>query len=490
MAGEVLAGGARLLTELENQGYAFARVDPPVAYEEPQQQLLNLSFHVVTGPKVQVGDIRIVGLKRVHEAFVRRRLLLQTGQPYSATAVEQSRKDLLGLGLFAAVSVRLGTTPDAQMRVPDTCRVSERPRHAIALNAGYSSDLGGSAGVTWTDRNVRGNGEQLTLSASATNIGGSATTGLGYDLSAKYLIPEIWHRDQSLQFALGAIKQTLQAYDQTAETSGITLSRKLSPLWTANLGISAVHETIVQEGTTRVYTMFALPLSFNYDSTGLASPVLDPTHGVRASVSVAPTLSRGDPNSTFYITQASFAKYFDLRRLMGSEPGRNVLAMRVLSASALGATESSETVDGVNVSIPDLPPDQRFYVGGSGTVRGYRYQAVGPEFADGNPVGATSITAVNAEMRHRIGQNFGVAVFADAGEAGDDLNAARELLQGHRCSSSTPRDNDETCCAIGVGAGVRYYTPIGPLRLDFAVPTYRRSNDDRFEIYIGLGQAF
>jgi translocation and assembly module TamA len=251
-----------------------------------------------------------------------------------------------------------------------------------------------------------------------------------------------------------------------------------------------VHETIVQEGTTRVYTMFALPLSFNYDSTGLASPVLDPTHGVRASVSVAPTLSRGDPNSTFYITQASFAKYFDLRRLMGSEPGRNVLAMRVLSASALGATESSETVDGVNVSIPDLPPDQRFYVGGSGTVRGYRYQAVGPEFADGNPVGATSITAVNAEMRHRIGQNFGVAVFADAGEAGDDLNPARELLHGHRCSSSTPLDNDETCWAIGVGAGVRYYTPIGPLRLDFAVPTYRRSNDDRFEIYIGLGQAF
>jgi translocation and assembly module TamA len=495
-ASEVLAGGARLLTELENQGYAFARVDAPVAYEEPQRQLLNLSFHVVSGPKVQLGDIRIEGLKRVHEDFVRRRLLLHTGQPYSAIAVERARKDLLALGLFAAVSVRLGASPDAQMRVPITFRLSERPRHAIALNAGYSSDLGGSAGVTWTDRNVRGNGEQLTLSASATNIGGTATTGLGYDLSAKYLIPEIWHRDQSLQFALGAIKQSLQAYDQTAETSGITLSRKLSALWTANVGISAVHETIVQEGSTRVYTLFALPLSVNYDSTELPSPVLDPTHGVRASVSVAPTLSRGDPNSTFYVTQASFAEYFDMRRLFGSQPGRSVVALRVLGASALGATQSTESVENMNVSIPDLPPDQRFYVGGSGTVRGYRYQAVGPEFADGNPVGATSITAVNAEFRQRIGQNFGMAVFADAGEAGDDLNPARELLHGHPCSSRTPLagalpDQDaETCWAIGVGAGVRYYTPIGPLRLDFAVPTYRRSNDDRFEIYIGLGQAF
>jgi translocation and assembly module TamA len=47
-----------------------------------------------------------------------------------------------------------------------------------------------------------------------------------------------------------------------------------------------------------------------------------------------------------------------------------------------------------------------------------------------------------------------------------------------------------SCRALGVGVGARYYTPIGPLRLDFAVPTYRRSNDDRFEVYIGLGQAF
>jgi translocation and assembly module TamA len=496
VASEVLAGGARLLTALENAGYAFAKVDAPVAYEEPQRQLLNLSFHVATGPKVQIGDIRFTGLKRVHETFVRRRLQLQTGQPYSAIAVERARKDLLALGLFSSVSVRLGEVPDAAMRVPLTFRMNERLRHAIGLNAGYSSDLGGSAGVTWTDRNVRGNGEQLTLSASATNIGGTATTGLGYDLSAKYLIPEIWHRDQSLQFAVGAIKQSLQAYDQTAETTGITLSRKISSLWTATIGVSATHETIVQEGLTHVYTLFALPLSLGYDSTDLATPVLDPTHGIRASVSVAPTLSRGEPNATFYVTQASIAKYLDLQHLFGTQPGRSVLALRLLGATALGASQNSETVDDTQISVPDLPPDQRFYVGGSGTVRGYRYQSVGPEFPDGNPVGATSITAVNTEFRQRIGQNFGMAVFVDAGEAGDDLNLVRELFHGTRCSASvplagaTPIDSAEPCWAIGVGAGVRYYTPIGPLRLDFAIPTYRRSNDDRFEVYIGLGQAF
>ncbi|HEY0767503.1 MAG TPA: hypothetical protein VGD47_06075, partial [Steroidobacteraceae bacterium] len=118
IASEVLAGGARLLTALENQGYAFAKVDPPVAHEDPGKLVLNLSFHVVTGPPVQIGVIGFEGLKRVHEGLVRRRLLLHTGQPYSAVAVEQARKDLLTLGAFGAVSVRLGDAPDTSGRVP------------------------------------------------------------------------------------------------------------------------------------------------------------------------------------------------------------------------------------------------------------------------------------------------------------------------------------------------------------------------------------
>lgn len=491
IASDVLAAGARLLTALENQGYAFAKVDPPVAREDPDKHVLNLSFHVVSGPRVQIGEIRFEGLKRVHERLVRRRLLLHTGQPYSAIAVEKARMDLLTLGVFAAVSVRLGDAPDTQGRVAVTFQISERPRHAVSLTAGYSSDLGGSGGVTWSDRNVRGNGEQLNLSAKAINLGGTASTGIGYDTSAKYIIPEFAHRDQSLQFAVGAIKQSLQAYDQTAGTTGVTLSRKISAMWSASVGTSAVHETIVQEGATHVYTLFALPLGVLYDSTDLASPLIDPTHGQRASLSLAPTLSRGQPNSTFLVTQASIARYFDLRRLFGSEPGRSVLALRALGGSAFGATQVDETVDvnGVRVPerVPDLPPDQRFYAGGSGTVRGYRYQSVGPQFPDGNPVGGTAMTAVNAELRRRIGTSFGAAVFADAGEVSESLSGVSHIK---RCSSATTLQGTTACWAVGAGVGARYYTPIGPLRLDFALPTYRRSNDDKFEVYIGLGQAF
>jgi translocation and assembly module TamA len=486
VAADVLAGGARLLTALENHGYAFAKVDAPVAHEDPDKRLLNLSFHVVTGPQVRIGEIRFEGLGRVHERLVRRRLLLHTGESYSALAVEKARKDLLSLGVFSAVSVRLGDAPDAERRVPVTFLMSERKRHAVGLSAGYSSDLGGGGGVTWTDRNVAGNAEELDLSAQVTGLGGTATTGVGYDTSAKYIIPGFVQRDQQLQFAVGTIKQYLQAYDQKAETSGVTLSRKISTLWTATVGLSGMHETIEQEGTTHVYTLLAVPLGVLYDSTGLASPLLDPTHGLRGSLSLAPTLSRGNPNTTFFVSQASVAGYFDLYPLLGTERGRSVLAARALGGSALGTSEFTIGAQ----RVPDLPPDQRFYAGGSGTVRGYRYQSVGPEFPDGNPVGGASMTAVNLEFRQRLGESFGAALFVDAGEVSESLNSLTTLLHTRRCTSATISQSATTCFMVGIGAGPRYYTPIGVLRFDFAVPTIRRSNDDRFEVYIGLGQAF
>ncbi|MBV8910440.1 MAG: BamA/TamA family outer membrane protein, partial [Gammaproteobacteria bacterium] len=512
VATEVLAGGARLLTALENHGFAFAKVDAPVAYEDADKRELNVSFHVTTGPAVRVGELRFEGLKRVHERLVRRRLLLHTGEPYSAIAVENARKDLLTLGVFSAASVRLAERPDAEGRVTVTFLMSERKRHAVSLSAGYSSDLGGSAGVSWSDRNFRGNAEQLNLSATVINLGGTATKGVGYDTGAKYIIPEFAHRDQQLQFAVGAIKQYLQAYDQIAETSGVTLSRKLSTIWSASIGVSAVHETITQEGNTHVYTLFALPIGVLYDSTDLASPLLDPTHGLRGSISLAPTLSRGQPNATFFVTQASITKYLDFGRLLRAAPGRSVLAVRAIAASATGAKSVVEkveeqvagTVNGhqttvavpVLVSVPDLPPDQRFYAGGSGTVRGYRYQSVGPQFPDGNPVGGTAMTAVNVEFRQRIAESFGAVVFADAGEVTDRLSTFSGLIHGKRCSAATPLGGSDstqgttTCYTVGVGVGARYYSPIGAIRLDFAVPTFRRKNDDRFEVYIGLGQAF
>jgi translocation and assembly module TamA len=462
VAGNVLAGETRLLTALEERGYAFAKVDPPVAYEAADAPTLDLRFHVEIGAHVNVGEIHFRGMKRTREPLMRGRVLLHTGQPYSASAVEQARRDLLSLGVFTQVTVILGAQVDGTGGVPITFRVRERLRHTISVNAAYSSDLGGSAGVTWTDRNLFGHAEQLTLAASIINAGGSDTTGIGYDTSAKLLLPDLGRRDQSLLFTVGALKQQLQAYDQTAKTTTVTLTRKLSSLWSVSAGGSAIDEQITQEGATNFYTLLSSPFSVTFDSTHLPSPLDDPRRGLRTTLTLTPTLALGHPNARYLITVIKASAYFDLDHLFAIEPGRTVLAARALAGIAKGAGEFS------------LPPDQRFYGGGSSTIRGYGYQKVGPTFPSDptTPIGGTAITAGGVELRQRFGGNFGAAVFMDAGQVSASLKAVPGEVR------------------VGYGAGIRYYTPIGPLRLDFALPTKRGPNDDAFEIYIGLGQAF
>jgi translocation and assembly module TamA len=85
VAADVLAAGDRLLTALEDRGYAFAKVDTPIAYEDPPNRVLDVKFHIETGSLVKIGDIRIRGLKTMKESFVRRRLLLHSGEQYGST---------------------------------------------------------------------------------------------------------------------------------------------------------------------------------------------------------------------------------------------------------------------------------------------------------------------------------------------------------------------------------------------------------------------
>jgi translocation and assembly module TamA len=467
VASSVLEAGARLLAVLQEAGYAFATVPPPVATQAADAPVLDLTFHVESGKKVNIGVIRFEGLQRVHESLARRRLLLRSGDQYRPSAIERARRDLLGLNVFAQVSVLIGKQVDESGGVPITFDIRERKRHAVSFSSAYSSDLGGSGGAAWTDRNVFGNGEQLRIAASLIDLGGSDSTGAGYDTSAKYLIPEFARRDQSLQFSIGALKQSLQAYDQTSKSTGATLSRRLSSIWTVSVGLVFADEHIIQDQVIHDYTLIALPLNVGYDTTNLASPLEDPFHGIRGSVSVTPTLAIGKPNAIFTITQVKIAAFLDLSNFLSEVPGRSVLAARALAGLAQGAGEFS------------LPPDQRFYAGGSATIRGYRYQSVGPLFptgtpAAGSPIGGTAITAGGLEMRQRFATNFGAAAFVDGGQVSASLRAVPNEFR------------------IGVGAGLRYYTPIGPIRLDIAVPTKVQPwpNNDHFEIYIGLGQAF
>jgi translocation and assembly module TamA len=412
-------------------------------------------FRVNAGSQVDIGSITIMGLNNVNESFVRNALTVHTGDRYKPSAIEAARQAIAGSGVFTGVSVRAAEEVSADGKLPLIFDVQERPQRTVSLSGDYSTDLGISLSATWSHHNLFGNAEQLNLSAAGTGLGGSATSALGYKLEAQFIKPYFLRLDQTLGFNAGAIKQSLDAYDQVAELAGTSLSRKFTPQWNGRVGLTAMHDEITQKGVMTTYELLALPVTANYDTTGLADLLRDPVRGMRASLSVTPTLSFGARTFSFFILQASGSMYFDV-----SGGGRSVIATRGLVGSVQGAS---------NVG---LPPDQRFYAGGSATVRGFKYQSIGPKFPDGDPVGGAAVDAATVEFRQRLFGSFGLAAFVDAGQA-----SAQSLPFTGTISA-------------GAGMGARYYTPIGAVRLDVAVPLTKVKNGDSFEIYVGLGQAF
>jgi translocation and assembly module TamA len=128
--------------------------------------------------------------------------------------------------------------------------------------------------------------------------------------------------------------------------------------------------------------------------------------------------------------------------------------------AALGATRD------------DITLDKRFYAGGGGSVRGYVFQSIGPRDAGNKPLGGASLMEVSVEWRQRISGPWGAVAFVDAGAVGED---AVPGTGGFR---------------VGVGAGLRYLTAIGPIRVDVGVPLNPQRGDPAYGLYVGIGQAF
>jgi len=454
VASDMIAAQARLLTSLQEQGYAFADVPPPIAYADDDAHILEIVYEVETGPKVDIGRITFQGLRRVNGTFAQRAFTIKTGDPYKPSSIERARQALLQTGVFTGVSVRAGEMPN-NGAVDLTVQVDERPAHAVSVAGTYSTDLGISLAGTWSHRNLFGNAEQLNLTAAGTGLWGNATNDIGYQLSAQFLKPLFLRDDQTLETNLSAAKQDLRAYKQRAETLAGLLRRKFSPRWTGTAGLSITHDDVSQKDVLRKYQLLTAPVTAAYDSTGLANPLADPVTGIRAVFQITPALAFGSAASQFFIFQATGASYFDL-----AGNGNTVLAVRGMIANVLGASNF------------DLPPDQRLYAGGSGTVRGYKYQTIGPLFPDGDPIGGTALNAATIELRQRLFGNYGAVAFMDAGQ----VSAEKVPFTG--------------TLRAAAGAGVRYYSPIGVVRADVAIPLNRPPKGDSFEIYIGLGQAF
>jgi translocation and assembly module TamA len=452
LAAPILAASATLQTALHNAGYAFATVSPPFAVADVKAHKLNVTYTVKTGPHVRIGPVSFTGLKRTDPDFLRRHISLRPGQPYSETAVSNARNSLLSLGVFTAVTPLPQQHLTAGDEVPILFHVTPQKLHAVTLSGAYATDTGFTIGTSWEDRNLFGRAETLTLSVAANGLGGTGTTAPGYDVKGVFSKPDYYVRGQTLNVTLEGLRQSLTAYDRTALIAGVSLERPLTKHLGITYGPSFVTERVLQEGITRNYVLIQLPVTLTYDTT---NSLFEPTHGVKASLTVTPTEPVVGSGHPFVILDGSASTY-----LAVEHNARGIIALRGQIGSIQGASQFQ------------VPPDQRFYAGGSGTVRGYGYQTIGPLFADDKPEGGLSLDAASLEFRQRVGKSFGVVPFVDAGQVGPGSAPFEGKLR------------------VGVGIGARYYTSIGPIRLDVAVPLKRTPNSGAFALYIGLGEAF
>ncbi len=444
-AADVLAAGQRLQQSLREAGHAFARVDPPIADLVADAPLLDVTFHASAGPRVTIGPISVTGTDRLRPDYVLRRLTLRPGDPFDPRTLAAARADLARVPAIASVRLLPAETATVGGQLPITAAIVERRPHSISLSAAFSTDQGGNLSATWLHRDLFGGAESLSLFAAVTELGAGAAQQPGYRAGAAFTVPDWLARGQSLTATVTALRESLDAYDRTASIAGLSFARLLAPQTTGTAGLTLARALITQDGVARNYALLQTPLALRFDSTD--SPI-DPTSGWRGEAVVTPAVSLSRSNSTFLLSQLDGSLYLAL-----ASPGRTVLALRGLIGSLLGATSA------------DIPPDQRFYAGGSGTVRGFRFESVGPKLGNARPAGASALTAGTVELRQRFGATWGAAVFLDGAAI-----------------AGPPR--------LGVGAGVRYYTGLGPIRLDLATPLRRRRGEDIGEVYIGLGQAF
>ena len=458
-AAEVLAAGEAVLQALREDSFPLAQVPPPDAVVDHDTRTMDVVYLAEPGPRLALGAVSITGLDRLQKGYVLRRLGLSPGEPYSPTRLEAARRDLLAGGVLAWARLAPGTQPDAQGRLPLTLEVAERPPRVLRFAGAWSSDEGGTLSTSWTHRNLFGRAEQLTLRGEIGRLVDNGPKALSYLANATLRIPDLWLRDLNLRLDLGAVNESLEAYDREAATGGLALERRFSDRLSGSAGVAVERSRITQDGVVQNYWLLSLPLTLTYDTT---DEPLDPRRGLRLAALVTPTQALDADGQGFVLGRLSGSAYWDLGAALRPQAGagRSVLAGRLVLGSIVGATPDA------------VPPDWRFYAGGGGSVRGYPFQSIGPRTASGTPAGGDGLLEAGLELRQRFGTNWGAVAFADAGAVSESGIPGTGAL------------------SVGVGIGLRYFTPIGPVRLDIATPLNHNEGDASVQIYIGIGQAF
>jgi translocation and assembly module TamA len=450
----VLAAERRLLDRLLASGHPLAVVAgrDTVVYHE--RRTMEVAWRLAPGPFARFAAPEVEGARRVDTAFLERYAAGRLeNEPYSPDRLERARRSLLALGPFAAVRARAAGRLDETGRLPTAFTVTERARHAIGVNAAYETNYGPSVRAYWEHRNLFGGAERLRVEAEVARIGTGGPVGQEtYRGGATYRDPGLFGRELTLVANLFILRERLEAYDRDAIGGSVLFEQRLSERLFVQAGPTVdFGQSGPPDGNLTPYQLAGVTFGGRYDGT---DNLLDPSRGWRANGAVTPSWSFSTSGPLAPL-RATASAYWDV---LGDR--RSILAGRATFGSLLGS------------ALADVPRHLRFYAGGGGSVRGYDYQSIGPRDERNRPSGGASLVEASVEWRQRVWGDIGAVAFVDAGSVG---------------TSSAP---DFSNLRFGAGLGLRYFTPIGPIRADVALPLVKQQGSSGFGLYVGIGQAF
>ncbi|MDD9908794.1 MAG: autotransporter assembly complex protein TamA [Ahrensia sp.] len=455
-----LAGRVRLAEQLSIRawrqlGHPKAKVAQRTATAVHPEQQLNVTLRMDPGPHAVFSTVSVEGTEHMDAQFVAYMTGLKPGEEFDPDELERARERLDRLGVFALRRIDEAEEVSSNGLLPLNVLVQEKKLRRIGVGATFSSIDGAGIEAFWMHRNLFGEAERLRLEAEFGGIGASNSLSpdeLDYKLGATFTKPGVFDPDVDLVFNVFGKREFNQTFEEVAVGASLDFNYYYSKQVTATAGVFTRFGKFDDAFGKREFFYSGFNGSILFDGR---DDKLEPTKGVYTEFRARP----------YYEARfGNFASRFDLEgRTYYSfdKKGRTVLAARARAGSLIGA------------SIEETPPDILFTTGGGGSVRGYGFNNIGLRQPNGDVTGGRSLLEGSLELRQRFGDVFGAVAFVDAGTVGE--------------SSFDAFSGD---LKVGVGVGLRYYTGLGAIRLDVAVPLNPDSDDPSFAIYAGIGQAF
>jgi translocation and assembly module TamA len=466
---DLKAAQARMIDYFRARSHPLAKVAAIKPVVDHATHMMDLTLVLDPGPRAGFGEVTVNGPQEFPSSVVRSFIYIEEGDPYSPKALADARESVRQIPALGSIRIREATKLDRNGNLPIFVDAADRLPYVVGFAAKYSTTDGPAGQVYWQDRNLFGGAESLRLEGDLfVNPRNNGTrlasfrdlkfSDLGGRFKASFVKPALGgSRNDLLIDALAENTRTggdrFGGYSSRLADATVAIRHRFDNTFSMQIGAEAMigHTTDVLGKVN--YTLIGIPIGAIYDTT---DSKLDPTRGLRISASFTPYPSFLGSSLDLVVAKAQASTYWAI-----DEDARYVLAARVRIGSLSGA------------SLVEIPANLRFYGGGGGSVRGYRYQSLGPRGPFGYVVGGRSLLEASAELRIKITETIGVVPFFDAGNA---------------FTSSLPKFSDTL--QMSAGLGLRYYTAIGPIRLDVAAPLNPRRGDKPVTLYVSIGQSF